>query len=162
LSINSDHTSDASSIQFWSCCILFGFVLLMADWIGTLSFCISLSCAPLSVGFIRMFGHRGFRISGLLGTGILTISCIGSSFVQTPEWLFLTHSAGYGFGSSLIYMASSLVIGDHFQKDHKYHVLATSILLCGYPIGVYACEQKNCLQFSLTNLKTNPVMEPGV
>jgi len=106
-----------------------------SDWIGTLSFCISLSCAPLSVGFIRMFGHRGFRVSGLLGVGVLTISCIGSSFVKTPEWLFLTHSAMYGFGSSLIYMASSLVIGDYFQKDHKYHVLATSILLCGYPIG---------------------------
>ena len=107
-----------------------------SDWIGTLSFCISLSCAPLSVGFIRMFGHQGFRVSGLLGTGILTISCIGSSFVRTPEWLFLTHSLMYGFGSSLIYMASSLVIGDYFQKDHKYHVLATSILLCGYPIGL--------------------------
>jgi len=106
-----------------------------SDWIGTLSFCISLSCAPLSVGFIRMFGHRGFRVCGLLGTGILTVSCIGSSFVRIPEWLFLTHSLMYGVGSSLIYMASSLVIGDYFQKDHKYHVLATSILLCGYPIG---------------------------
>lgn len=105
------------------------------NWIGTLSFCISLSCAPLSVSFIRWFGHRGFRVSGLLGTVILTVSCLGSSFVRTPEWLFVTHSLMYGVGSSLIYMASSLVIGDYFTKDHKYHVLATSILLCGYPVG---------------------------
>ena len=107
-----------------------------ADWIGTLSFCVSLTCAPLSVGFIRSLGTiHGYRVCGLLGTGVLAASCIGSSFVQQPEWLFLTHSLLYGAGSSLVYMASSLVIGDHFRKDHKYHVLATSILLCGYPLG---------------------------
>ncbi|ESO07035.1 hypothetical protein HELRODRAFT_171077 [Helobdella robusta] len=60
---------------------------------------------------------------------------MASSFVNNLEWLFFTHSLLYGMGSSLIYMASSLVIGEHFGKDHKYHVLATSILLCGYPIG---------------------------
>ncbi len=53
----------------------------------------------------------------------------------TMEWLFLTHSLMYGVGSSLVYMASSLVIGEYFDDNHKYHVLATSILLCGYPIG---------------------------
>jgi len=51
--------------------------------------------------------------------------------------MFLTHSLLYGIGSSLIYMSSSLVIGDYFYKEHKYHVLATSILLCGYPVGKY-------------------------
>jgi len=92
--------------------------------------------APLSVGLIRSLGgSHSYRIGGLLGTGLLTVSCIGSSFVKQPEWLFLTHSLLYGAGSSLVYMASSLVIGDHFRKDHKYHVLATSILLCGYPLG---------------------------
>ena len=108
----------------------------LADWIGTLSFCVSLTCAPLSVGFIRsLSSSHGYRAGGLLGTAVLTISCLGSSFAQQPEWLFLTHSLLYGVGSSLIYMSSSLVIGDHFRKDHKYHVLATSILLCGYPLG---------------------------
>jgi len=107
-----------------------------ADWIGTLSFCVSLTCAPLSVGFIRSLGsNHGYRVAGLLGTGFLVVSCLGSSFVQQPGWLFLTHSLLYGVGSSLLYMTSSLVIGDHFRKDHKYHVLATSILLCGYPLG---------------------------
>src|SRR6218665_95453 len=110
-------------------------VLVLSDWIGTLSFCISLSTAPLSVSFIRWLGHRGYRIGGLAGTFILSVSCLGSSFVQNLEWLFFTHSLLYGIGSSLIYMASSLVIGDYFNKEHKYHVLATSLLLCGYPIG---------------------------
>ena len=64
-----------------------------------------------------------------------SVSCMSSSFVRGLEWMFLTHSILYGIGSSLIYMASSLVIGEYFDKDHKYHVLATSILLCGYPIG---------------------------
>jgi len=97
---------------------------------------VSLTCAPLSVGFIRSIaGTHGYRAAGLLGTAVLAASCLGSSFVQQPEWLFLTHSLMYGVGSSLVYMASSLVIGDHFRKDHKYHVLATSILLCGYPLG---------------------------
>ncbi|ELT90070.1 hypothetical protein CAPTEDRAFT_218721 [Capitella teleta] len=105
------------------------------NWIGTLSFCISLSCAPVSVAFIRTLRHRGYRWSGLIGTLILAASCLGSSFVPNLEWMFFTHSLLYGVGSSLIYMASSLLIGEYFDKDHKYHVLATSILLCGYPIG---------------------------
>ena len=116
------------AIAFCCCC--------PTDWIGTLSFCVSLTCAPLSVGFIRSLGsNHGYRVAGLLGTAMLGVSCLGSSFVQQPEWLFLTHSLLYGVGSSLVYMTSSLVIGDHFRKDHKYHVLATSILLCGYPLG---------------------------
>jgi MFS family permease len=88
------------------------------------------------VAFIRSLLHRGYRWSGWIGTVILAASCLGSSFVQTLEWMFFTHSLLYGVGSSLIYMASSLVIGEYFDKDHKYHVLATSILLCGYPIGL--------------------------
>jgi len=108
----------------------------VSDWIGTLSFCVSLTCAPLSVGFIRSLGPtRGYRTGGLLGIAVLTTSCIGSSFVNQPEWLFVTHSLLYGVGSSLVYMASSLVIVDHFRADHRHHVLATSILLCGYPLG---------------------------
>jgi len=119
---------------------------LITDWIGTLSFCVSLTCAPLSVGFIRSLGSmNSYRISGLLGTGLLTVSCVGSSFVRQPEWLFLTHSLLYGLGSSLIYMSSSLVIGDHFRKDHRHRVLATSILLCGYPLGrLFVCIQRCC------------------
>ena len=71
------------------------------------------------------------------GTLVLSLSCLCSSFVGTLEWMFLTHSLLYGVGSSLLYMASSLIIGEYFDKNHKYHVLATSILLCGYPVGKY-------------------------
>ena len=107
----------------------------ISDWIGTLSFCISLSMAPVSVGLIRALKYRGYRWCGMLGTVILSVSCLCSSFVQELEWMFLTHSLLYGVGSSLLYMASSLVIGEYFDKHHSFHVLATSILLCGYPIG---------------------------
>ena len=110
-------------------------VRVFTDWIGTLSFCISLSCAPISVAFIRCLRYRGYRLGSIIGTLILTGSCLSSSFAQNPEWLFVTHSLLYGVGSSLVYMASSLVIGEYFAKDHEYHVMATSILLCGYPIG---------------------------
>ncbi|XP_023931913.1 monocarboxylate transporter 13-like [Lingula anatina] len=105
------------------------------NWVGTLSFCVSLSFSPVSVALIRVVGPHGFRIVGLLGVIILTVSCIASSLVTSLEWMFLTHSLLYGIGSSFIYMASSLIIGDYFDKDHPQHVLATSILLCGYPVG---------------------------
>ncbi len=108
---------------------------IISDWIGTLSFCISLSCAPITVAFIRKLKYKGYKWGGMLGVIILTVSCLSSSFVRGIEWMFLTHSLLYGVGSSLVYMASSLVIGEYFDKDHRYHVLATSILLCGYPIG---------------------------
>ncbi|CAH1775326.1 unnamed protein product [Owenia fusiformis] len=105
------------------------------NWIGTLSFAISLSFSPLSVMLIRYLGPNGYRITGIAGTLCLSISCLGSSFIHSQEWLFLTHSLLYGVGSSLIYMSSSLIIGDYFDKSHNLHVLATSILLCGYPVG---------------------------
>ena len=73
------------------------------------------------------------------------MSCLCSSFVQTLEWMFLTHSLLYGIGSSLLYMASSLIIGEYFDKNHKYHVLATSILLCGYPIGACTSTASQCV-----------------
>ena len=111
--------------------------LCFTDWIGTLSFCISLSMAPVSVSFIRCLRYRGYRWGGIIGTVVLAVSCLSSSLVPKVEWMFLTHSLLYGVGSSLLYMASSLVIGEYFDKDHKYHVLATSILLCGYPVGEY-------------------------
>ena len=86
------------------------------------------------------------------GTLVLSLSCLCSSFVGTLEWMFLTHSLLYGIGSSLLYMASSLIIGEYFNKHHKYHVLATSILLCGYPVGEYAGSAPvGVRQFSATS-----------
>ena len=38
-----------------------------SDWIGTLSFCISLSMAPVSVAFIRSLKYRGYRWGGIGG-----------------------------------------------------------------------------------------------
>lgn len=105
------------------------------NWIGTASFTVSLCFSPVSVAFIRVVGHHGYRIIGVLGVVTLTTSCLASSMVQSLEWMFLTHSFLYGVGSSFLYMASSLIIGEYFDKEHKHHVLATSILLCGYPVG---------------------------
>jgi len=117
---------------------------------------VSLTFAPLSVGVIRSLGsNHAYRAAGLLGTGILTVSCIGSSFVEQPEWLFLTHSLMYGIGSSLVYMTSSLVIGDHFRKHHKHHVLATSILLCGYPLGSTSLFSLNSVIQNHANFHNN-------
>ncbi|XP_064626333.1 monocarboxylate transporter 5-like [Lineus longissimus] len=105
------------------------------NWIGTLSFTVSLTSAPLSVALIRLLGFNGYRKVALSGVLILSVSCLASSFVSKLEWMFLTHSILYGIGSSMLLMSSSLVIGEYFDKEHKHHVLATSILLCGYPVG---------------------------
>ena len=116
------------------------FICPIIDLIGTLSFTISMTLAPLTVGIIRFFqqpGSRGpYRISLIFGVCLLTLSAFFSSIVSVPEWLFLSHSIFYGLGSSFIFMTSSLVIGEWFNKLHKHHVLATSILLCGYPVGM--------------------------
>ncbi|XP_074641403.1 monocarboxylate transporter 13-like, partial [Tubulanus polymorphus] len=105
------------------------------NWIGTLSFTVSLSFSPVTVLLIRYIGFGAYRIVAFAGVIILCVSTLASSFVATLEWMFLTHSILYGVGSSFTLMTSSLVIGDYFDKHHKNHVLATSILLCGYPVG---------------------------
>ena len=109
--------------------------VLISDWIGTLSFTVSLVSAPLSVALIRWIGYGGYRKVALVGCLILSISCVASSMVIKIEWMFLSHSFLYGVGSSMLLMSSSLIIGEYFDKEHKRHVLATSILLCGYPVG---------------------------
>ncbi|OAF71451.1 hypothetical protein A3Q56_00770 [Intoshia linei] len=106
------------------------------NWVGTLSFAVSLCLSPLTVFIIRKMGKNAYQRSTIIGTIILSASCMFSSIIYTFEWIFLTHSVMYGIGSSIIYMSTSLLIGEYFDRNHRYHVLATSILLCGYPLEI--------------------------
>lgn len=121
-----------------------------------------MSCAPLTALFIRLLSsdteygsERGsiikdrtesarivihkwnsFRLAAGAGTLLLTCSAFLSASVKSPDWLIATHAVLFGAGSSLLYLSSSLLVSRHFPRSHAKHVLATSLLLAGYPIGM--------------------------
>lgn len=94
-----------------------------------------MALSPLSLRLIRLFGRQGYRVVGLTGVFLLAISCLSSSFVNSAQLLFLTFGAIFGIGACFLYMASSLVIADHFPVGHPHHVKATITTQGGFPIG---------------------------
>ena len=134
-------------------------MIFWLDLIGTLSFTISMSFAPLTTLIIRLLSSDGefapksgsssegrsdsdrdkwnaFRLAAGAGTLLLTCSALLSASVTSPDWLLATHALLFGAGSSLLYLSSSLLVSRYFPRSHSKHVLATSLLLAGYPLGV--------------------------
>ena len=79
---------------------------------------------------------NAFRLAAGAGTLLLTCSALLSASVTSPDWLLATHALLFGAGSSLLYLSSSLLISRYFPRSHSKHVLATSLQLAGYPLGV--------------------------
>ena len=95
----------------------------------------SMTMAPISVSFIRMFDTQGYQWCIFGGLLLCSFSCVMSSIVSSFHALIFTYSILQGIGTSITYMASSLILIEYFNKEHPHHVLGTSILYCGYPLG---------------------------
>ena len=61
----------------------------------------------------------------------MLLACVTSAYVPNAHWLFLTHTVFHGIGSSLILSTVGLIVNEHFDKDHKYHILATTLVSGG-------------------------------
>lgn len=109
------------------------------NWIGDSYAAIGYLSTTLTTSFILETGRR-FWLSQLLGAIFILVACVTSAFVPNPRWLFLTHSLFHGIGSSLVLSTSGLVVNEHFDKNHRYHILATTLVSGGSVAAILFVE----------------------
>ena len=103
------------------------------NWIGDSYAALAFLLMPVTTGLILHFG-RAYRGAMLMAAILVLVSCLSSATVPSPGWLFLTHTLLHGIGSSLILCTTALIVGEYFDKKHRFHVLATT-LISGGPFG---------------------------
>lgn len=98
-------------------------------WVGSV-----FNAAPLLFGpFASIIAKRfGFRIATIAGGLIAAIGIFASVFANSLGLLSFTYGFIAGFGISLPYLASSVVVMMYFEKRRS---LATGLAECGAGIG---------------------------
>lgn len=100
------------------------------NWIGDSYAALGYMTTTLSSAVIIYFSRR-YALFQFIGSCFVLLSCITSSLVPNPHWLFLTHTLLHGIGSSLILSVVGLVVNEHFPKNHEYRLLATTLVSGG-------------------------------
>ena len=100
------------------------------NWIGDSYAAVGYMTSGLSIAVILFFKRR-YGLFQFIGAVWILISCITSSLVPNPHWLFLTHTLFHGIGSSLILAVVGLIVNEHFDNSHPYHLLATTLISGG-------------------------------
>ncbi|CAH8432987.1 unnamed protein product [Dicrocoelium dendriticum] len=109
------------------------------NWIGDSYAAVGYLTSGLSTSAILASG-RHFWASQLFGAVFILIACISSAYVPTPHWLFATHTLLHGLGSSLVLSTAGLVVNEHFDKNHRYHILATTLVSGGSVAAIIFVE----------------------
>ena len=102
------------------------------NWVGDSYSAVAFFLMPFVTSFVLR--RRSYQAGMLVATILISCSCLLTSYVTMPEELFISHTVLHGIGSACILSCSALVIGEYFDKNHRYHVLATS-LTTGGPYG---------------------------
>lgn len=100
-------------------------------WIGSLFLAMPLLSGPIASFLTDRYGCRKVTMIGSF------LSCLGfviSSFTNSIEVLFLTFGVLSGFGLSLCYVASVVIVAYYFDKKRS---LATGLSVCGSGIGTF-------------------------
>ncbi|XP_064635491.1 monocarboxylate transporter 13-like [Lineus longissimus] len=111
-----------------------GDCLQLLGWIAALPYAINLIICLVVLRIQTRFGDRGpFIIGVILSAG----SLVATSFVSNIYIMFGSYCLLFGIGSSLVMYVPFAVLDWHFPEDHPRHVLATSIVTLGAPVGVF-------------------------
>ncbi|XP_046379676.2 monocarboxylate transporter 10-like [Haliotis rufescens] len=106
--------------------------LQLLSWIGALSFGINRLFCWLIVSLQkRLSTCLLFFVGVILSSAAMTLS----SFITDLSWLFITYCVVFGVGSSLVMNSPYALIESYFPSSHKYHILATSLMNVGSPVG---------------------------
>lgn len=109
------------------------------NWIGDSYAALGYLTTSLCTSAILATGRR-FWASQFLGSVFVLFACITSAYVPSPHWLFLTHTLLHGIGSSLVLSTAGLVVNEHFDKNHRYHILATTLVSGGSVASIVFVE----------------------
>lgn len=104
------------------------------NWIGDSYAAVGFFLMPFMTTFI-VYAGRVYRVAMLAAGAFIFVSCFTSAAVPSPGYLFITHTVLHGIGSTLILCTTALIAGEYFDKNHRFHVLATAFV-SGGPYGV--------------------------
>ncbi|CAH1799429.1 unnamed protein product [Owenia fusiformis] len=83
------------------------------SWVGSLYIGMTFGMSPVAS---ILTDRLGIRKTAILGGIIATSGMLASSFIRQLEWLYLTYGILLGFGSSLVYTPSMVILGHYFRK----------------------------------------------
>ncbi|XP_048256718.1 monocarboxylate transporter 12-like [Haliotis rufescens] len=126
------------------------------SWVGSLFFSVPLLCGPVSSVITSRVGCRTATIVGglIAATGFLS-----SSFVQSVEALYFTYGIVAGFGMSLPYLTSILIISQYFKKRLAF---ATGVAECGAGVGTIAFAPVTVALFSAFSWRGTMYIMAGI
>lgn len=101
-------------------------------WVGSLAFGMNFLCGPIASSLCQRYGCRLVAsVGGLIGV----LGLLLTSFTENIYVIYLTYSVLWGFGSSMNYAPTLLVLGEYFDK---HLALANGIVTSGSGIGTLA------------------------
>lgn len=105
------------------------YFITLTAWVQSISQFMLFFFCPLSSYLTERYGARVVTMAGgmLMSTGLLA-----SSFMQELNILYLTYGIVFGFGTSLAYLPTLVMVGQYFEKRRS---LATGIATCGSNAG---------------------------
>ncbi|XP_033737317.1 monocarboxylate transporter 4-like [Pecten maximus] len=101
------------------------------SWIASLFYGVPLICGPISSALATKYGCRKVQIAG----GILAfIGVFASTFANSVAMLCVTLGIVAGFGMSVGYVTSIVMVAFYFEKKRA---LATGLAVCGSGLGTF-------------------------
>ncbi|XP_060076105.1 monocarboxylate transporter 12-like [Ylistrum balloti] len=101
------------------------------SWIASLFYGVPLICGPISSALATKFGCRKVQI---VGGVIAFIGVFASSFANSVAMLCVTLGIIAGFGMSVGYVTSIVMVAFYFEKKRA---LATGLAVCGSGLGTF-------------------------
>ncbi|CAH3160523.1 unnamed protein product [Pocillopora meandrina] len=103
-----------------------------AAWIGSIAFGMNFLCGPITSSLCQRYG---IRLVAAAGGFFASLGLFLTSFTNSLYVIYLTYSFLWGFGSSLNYAPTMLVLGQYFKR---YLPLANGIVTAGSGVGTLA------------------------
>ncbi|KAG5266059.1 hypothetical protein AALO_G00249350 [Alosa alosa] len=122
----------------------FGETSQKTAWVGSISYGFIMICGPLSGKLTVKYGAREISI---IGSIIIMISIICSSYASSLGVLFFTHGFLTGVGSSFAFTPGMIMISQYFTTNRA---LATGIVMSGGAAG--ALVQTRLHQYLINTL----------
>ncbi|MBN3287828.1 MOT10 protein, partial [Polyodon spathula] len=98
-------------------------------WVGSISYGLIMIFGPVSGKMTEKFGAR---IVSILGSILIIVSIVGSSYASKLDFLFLTHGVVTGIGSSFAFTPGMIMISQYFTTQRSF---ATGIVMSGGAAG---------------------------